>query len=86
MYSAIEHYVNMALYKCCILLLLLFGAICSSNFFLMVSPFARLCRLTVFFFSAGFSFLVVCLVCITHSRWSESSETDGIALTLQTRQ
>ena len=67
-----------------VVLALFFRAICSSNFFLMVSPFARLCRLTLFFFSAGFSFLMVCPVCITTSRWSECSETDGIALTLHT--
>ena len=59
---------------------------CSANYFLIVSPFARLCRLTLFFFPAGFSFWMVCLVCITTSRWSESSETDGKAITLQTLQ
>ena len=58
---------------------LFFWVICSLNSFLMFSPFARLCKLIRFFFSAGFSLLMVCLVCITTSRWSESSETHGIA-------
>ena len=43
----------------------------------MFSPFARLCKLTRFIFSVGFSFLMVCLVSITTSRWSEANETDG---------
>ena len=60
--------------------------ICSSNSFLMFCPFGILCKLTRFVFSPGFSFWMICLVCITTNRWSQSSETGGIALKLKCRQ
>ena len=46
MYSAIEHYVNMALYKCCILLLLLFngkGSVLSTSTICSCFSVIRIC-------------------------------------------
>ena len=45
-------------------------------------PVTILSKLPFFFFFAGFSLLLVCLV--STNWWPETSETDGIDITLQT--